>query len=257
MRFASMLIALVLFVPLTLPAGEKTPGKSDYAEFSKLVHFIVVRSLPKQIEDPSGWGQTVPVPPKLPLPQLRKFVKVGDKLELPHGAWRRFKGKIEEPAKNLKFTVKDFKALDEKTFRLVLDVDATIAVHGEWQQWQKGLLLIGFEAAGDANFTAEIVCDIGAKLNLDKFPPEINIEPKVKDLGLDLVDFKFRDLGPLIPADQANTMSKELKDVARTLIKASEPLVKEYANQAIAQSLKEGKGTISAATIMKSVPMPK
>src|SRR5438046_1710149 len=57
MRFVSMLFVIAL-VPLTLSAGEKTPSKVDYAEFSKLVHLIVVKSLPKQLEDTSGWGQT-------------------------------------------------------------------------------------------------------------------------------------------------------------------------------------------------------
>src|SRR5438067_7323828 len=112
----AFLIVILVFVPSALSAGEKTPTKIDYAEFSKLVHHIVVKSLPKQFADTSGWGQTIPIPPKLSLPNLRKYVKVGDKLELPHGAWRRFKGSMEDPVKNLKINVKDFKALDDKTF---------------------------------------------------------------------------------------------------------------------------------------------
>ena len=255
---AFSLIAVLALIPLSLAAQEKTPPKADYAEFSKLVHQMVVKSLPKQFEDTSGWGQTIPVPPKLPFPQLRKFVKVGDKLELPNGSWRRFKGKIDDPAKNLKINVKDFKVLDEKTYRLVVDVDVTVTVHGEWRQWQKGLLLVNIEATGDANLTAAIVCDIGTSLNFKMFPPEITIEPKVKELGLHLVDFKFRgDLGEIVKGDPGNSLNKELNDVLRTVIKASEPIVKDYANQAIAQSLKEGKGTISAGAIMKAVPAPK
>ena len=42
--------------------------------------------------------------------------------------------------------------------------------------------------------------------------------------------------------------------MARSVMKASEPTVKEYANQAITQGLKDGKGTISAGAILKALP---
>src|SRR5438067_2386068 len=106
MRRAACLIGILILAPLTLSAGEKPP-REEYAEFSRLIHKIIIGQLPKEVEDASGWGQTIPVPPKLSLPRLRKYVKVGDKLELPHGAWRRFKGKIENPETNLKIALKE------------------------------------------------------------------------------------------------------------------------------------------------------
>ena len=48
----------------------------------------------------------------------------------------------------------------------------------------KGLLLIGGQAAIDVNITAAIVCDVCVSLDLKKFPPELKIEPKVKELIL-------------------------------------------------------------------------
>ena len=43
----------------------------------------------------------------------------------------------------------------------------------------------------------------------------------------------------------------------RKAVKSQESAVKDYANQAIAQSLKEGKGNISAGAILKAMPKPK
>jgi len=68
----------------------------------------------------------------------------------------------------LKIVVKDFKMLDEKTYRIVADVEATVLCHGEWQQWQKGIPLVGASASADADFKAAIVCDIGVSLNVKK-----------------------------------------------------------------------------------------
>ncbi len=252
MRAAIGLIALVALLPLNGSAQDKQ-AKPEYKEFSRLVHAIVVKQLPKEFVDESGWGGTIPAEPNLPLARLRKYVKVGDKFEMPHGTWRKFKGKIEEPDKNLKIVIKDFKQLDAKTYRVVADVDATFLVRAEVQQWQKGLLLLAGEGAADANLTAAIVCDIGVSLNLKKFPPELNIEPKVTELGLDFVDFKVRN-GPIIGGDFGDQLRRDLKETLRTLVKASEPAVKMMANDAIKQSLKEGKGTISADAILKAMP---
>lgn len=257
MRPLSALLGILL--PLSLaaqtPTEPKVP-KEEYAEFSKLIHKVVVKQLPKEFEDASGWGQRIEVPDNLPLAVLRKIVKVGDHLEAPHGTWRRFKGKIEEPAKNLRIVVKDFKKLDDKTYRVTVDVDVTILCRGEVQQWQKGLMLIGADVSADANATAAIVCDVGVALNLKKFPPELNIEPKVTELALELVDVKVRG-GPLLKGDKGQALANDIKDMLRAVVKASEPLVKEEANRAIAESLREGKGTISAGAIMQALPKPK
>jgi hypothetical protein len=252
MRPIGILIGLVALLPFNLNAGEK-PAKPEYKEFSKLIHSVVVKQLPKELEDDSGWGQTIPAPDKLPLPGLRTFIKVGDKLEVPHGTWRRFKGKIEHPDKHLKIVVKEFKSLDSKTYQVAVDVDVTFLTLSEVQVWQKGLMLIGGNAVADVQITAAIVCDVGVDLDLKKFPPELKLEPKVTGLGLDLVDFKVRN-GPMIQGEFGDNLRNDLKQLMRGLLKASEPLVKAEVNRAIVQSLKEGKGTISAQSIMKALP---
>ncbi len=250
------MIGILNLIPMTLAAQTPTQPKTDYAAFSKIIHRVVVKQLPKEFEDASGWGKMIEVPANLPLAGLRKLVKVGDHLEAPHGTWRRFKGKIEEPDKNLKIVVKDFKKVNEKTYRVAVDVDATILCRGEVQQWQKGLMLIGAEAAADANVTAAVVCDIGVSLNVKKFPPELNIEPKVTELGLELVDVKVRG-GPILKGENGKALANDFKDVLRGAVKASEPLVKAEANRAIAESLREGKGAISAAAILEALPRAK
>jgi hypothetical protein len=255
MRAIAALLAMSALVPCNLQAGETRP-KPDYVEFSRLIHSIAVKQLPKQFEDDSAWGKRIEIPGNLRLMGLRKVVKVGDKLEAPHGAWFRARGKIENPDKNLKIVVKDFKKLDTKTYRVVADVDVTFMCQGEWQQWQKGLFIIGADATADANLTAAIVCDVGVSLNLKKLPPELNIEPKIAELGLNLVDFKLRG-DPIIKGERGDALRNDLKETLRSVVKSSEGFVKDQANQAIAQAIRDGKGTISAGEIMKSLPLPK
>jgi hypothetical protein len=250
MRCIGGLVSVLAISCLT--AGQPET-KKEYAEFSKLAHAVVVKQLPKQIEEASGWGQMTEIPGNLPLMALRKTVKVGDQLQAPHGSWHRYKARIEDPDKNLKITVKEFKQLDLKTYRVAADVETTVTGQVEFQQWQKGLLLVGADATGDADLKIGLVIDVGVSLNFKKVPPQLEMEPKVSDLGLELVDFRLRN-GPILKGVRGKLLTAELKDVVKTLVKASEPLVKDYANQAIVQSLKEGKGPISADAIMKAMP---
>jgi hypothetical protein len=261
MRQHALVLPILAILPFSLSAQEKPapekPTPQDYTTFAKLIHSTVVKQLPKEgFEDLSGWGQTIPAPDKLPLPALRTFIKVGNKLEVPHGTWRKLVGKIEDPDKNLKIVVKEFKPLKDTTYRVVADVDATFLCQVEMQQWQKGLLLIGGQIGADANVTAAVVCDVGTSFNFKKFPPEVTLEPKVVELGLDFVDFKVRN-GPIIQGEFGDNLRKDLKEVFRGVMKASEPIVKDYANQAIVQSLKDGKGLISTDAILKALPKPK
>src|SRR5262245_39606258 len=123
------------------PAKKNGP---DLAAFSKIVHKLVVSQVPKEVFDDSGWGQTSPIPPKLSLPRLRKYIQVGDRVEVPDGFWRKIKLTMNDPAKDIRLAVREFKLTDKKNYRVVIDADA--ALHGwtETQHWQKGLQLVGF-----------------------------------------------------------------------------------------------------------------
>lgn len=255
MRRIFALSGFVAFLPFTLWAGEQEPKtpKQDYAEFSKTIHGIAVKELPKQFEDATGWGGMIEIPNNLPLMKLRKVVKNGDKLNAPHGPWVKFKGKVEEPNKNLKIDVKEFKKLDAKTYRVVTEVDVIITGRIDYQQWQKGLILLNLDATADAYLFAVVTCDVSASLNFKKIPPELVLEPKVADLKLDLVDIQMRG-EPLIKGDKADAIRNDLKEVLRSIVKTSEGFVKDQANQAIVEGLKQGKGSISAGAILKGLP---
>jgi hypothetical protein len=262
MRMMPPLTALLLLIPLFAFADEPSPKKSDdppvvkksdqdFAEFSRLVQQFVANQAPKEFEHRDGWGATIPLPDRrLPLPNLRTYLKDGDKIVLPHGAWKKVKVSLEDPKRDLKIQVKDFRAINGKTYRLELDADVVLGTAGEWQQWQKGLLLVGFAGEADATLRISVGCDLGVSLNFNKLPPEINVDPKITDLGLDLKDIRPRG-GPVFTDEK---LRNDIKGLLRSAVKLAEPQVKDLANQAIAQSVKDGKGALSAGALLKALP---
>jgi hypothetical protein len=234
----------------------KTPAKSDYTEFSRLLQNLAVSKIPKMYEDASGWGQTVPIPEKLRLPGLRKLVRVGNRMELPHGLWRKVKVWMKDPAKDLKISVRDVKRLDRKTVRLSVAADATFGTAVQAQLWQKGLALPGFTGQADATISVYVDCDVAMELAAGKFPPELKVEPKVANLKMDLREFNLNEvatlrLGTVLEGERAKEFGNQYKNILQDLMHSAEPTVKDYANDAIGKSIKEGKGTLSAGTLLK------
>lgn len=230
------------------PAPKK---EQDFTEFSKLVQSFVVKQAPKEFEHRDGWGNVIPLPEKrLPLPNLRTYLKDGDRVVLPHGAWKKLRLKLDDPAKNIKIQVTEFKNIDAKTYRLVLDAEIALRADGEWQQWQKGLMIVGAGVETDALVHLAIGCDVGVALNFKKLPPEVDISPKVTDLAIDLKDIRGRN-GPVFTDEK---LKNDVKSLLRGAVKLFEPQVKDLANQAIVQGLKDGRGTLSATELLKSLP---
>jgi hypothetical protein len=238
---------------LSAPDGQAADPRADYSELSKLIQEVVAAKLPRQWEDRSGWGQTVPYEPGLPLPRLRRMVQVGKNYELPHGTWKRTRVWLDEPARDVLIEVKDLRKEEGKPYRLKLT--ATIAGHGEKElkQWQKGLQLLGVTAQADAVVVVRLDCDVTASVNVLKLPPEVRIEPKVADVQLELREFRLHRVGPLLAGPQAQQLGDELKGTLEALLKSYEPQVKDFANESLARSLQESRGKISVTRLLKAI----
>jgi hypothetical protein len=249
--------ALIILAFLSLAQADD-PAKTDkdkekFAEFSKLIHKIALKQVPNYLEDNSGWGQTVPIPDKLRFPNLRTTIKVKNRLELPHGLWRKVKVWMKEPAKDLAIRVRDFK-VDGKNIRISLDAVAALETEIEAQQWQLGITLIGFKGKAGATIGLALDCDVA--IGPGKSLLEVKVEPKVTSLKLELKEFNLHEvatarLGKVLEGDNAKAMGNQYKDILQEVMRQFEPLVKDQANLAIAQSLKEGKGTISLTELLK------
>jgi hypothetical protein len=262
MRSSKALGLLVSFLAVLAVAAAddngkalKTPAKPDYTEFSRLIQKLAVSKIPKMYEDTSGWGQTVPVPEKLRLAGLRKMVRVGNRMELPHGLWRKVKVWMKDPDKDLKISVREVKRLNPKTIRLSVATDATFGTAVQAQLWQKGLSLPGFTGQADATISVYVDCDVAMDLVASKFPPELKVEPKVANLKMDLREFTLNELSTLrlggVEGERARELGNQYKGLLQDLMHSAEPTVKDYANDAIAKSIKEGKGTLSANALFK------
>src|SRR5437868_1629615 len=126
MRSCLVVMSLALVVGIAEADKPKLSSpQREYADLSRLIHKMVVKEIPREFEDRSGWGQIVPLTEKLRFPNLQRTrVRLGDKEGYPHGLWKKFKVRFDDPDKDVKIDVREFSKIDPKTFHLVVDAEA-------------------------------------------------------------------------------------------------------------------------------------
>lgn len=239
--------------PVKEPAIPIEPAKK-FEEFSKILQRIVAKQVPREIDERSGWGATIPDPGNLRLSALRTRIKVGDRLELPNGLWKKVNIVLEDPEKNLLVDVKEFRQAEAGKFKVLLDVETPIKADGTFQHWQKGISLLAFNSQADARVMIAVDCDVAVSLNAKVFPPEVVVDPKVQNLKLTIKDFNLIRVGKVLEGENAKWLGDEMKQVLQSALPLYEEEVKRMANDMIARSIKEGKGKISPGELLKLTP---
>jgi hypothetical protein len=228
----------------SLGLAEETPNSALAATIKK----AVLAKLPKQFEDNSEWGKTIPLPVAVRFPNLRRaVVRVGDHDELPHGTWKRTRVWMADPERDLTIILSDMKKVGKDTSRLRVDATVAVQAQRERKDWIRGVGLPGITA--DADAVARVSLDVDVTVNFDLARPldGVKTDVKVSDLRIELKDFHLRRVGPVVIVEQG-ALGDELKGILQEQLRAAEPKAKDYANQAIAQAIKDGKLPLPSAT---------
>jgi hypothetical protein len=243
MRSKTFLAGSAAWLLLVLPpafAGEKSPN----ADLARRIHDAVAARIPRPYEDLSEWGKTIPPPPAVRFPRLRRtFVRVGDHFELPHGTWKRTRVWMDDPDRDLRIEVPSLRPVGKNTTRLRIEATAALRGSRERQDWVNGVRLLWVTA--DADAVARVGLDVDVTLAFDPAKPleGLKIEAKVTKVQLELKEFNLRRVGPVVFLEQG-PLGEELKAAIQQRLDELEPKVKDYANRAIAQGLKDGKGLL-------------
>jgi hypothetical protein len=249
----SFSVATFLALTLALPAQEARE-KPDYTELSTLIRSKVLKEAPKGFSAAPGWGQSTPFPPRLRLPNLpRTTIKVGDRLELAHGSWKKGRAWMENRERDLALAVTDLKPSEAGKYRLSLTGAAPLLVDYQFQQWLNGLMIVEVSGRAKAKVKVDLDCDIGLSLNVAKFPPEVTVEPKIAKTKIDVLELEVLNPGTANRPDLAQGVNNQVRNFVQGLIQEAEPKIQEEANRAIAQAIREGKGTFSAAKLYEAV----
>jgi hypothetical protein len=226
---------------LGLVAGSGRADEAAQADLARRLHEAVLKKVPREYEDRSDWGKTIPPPPAVRFPRLRRtVVQVDGRMEFPHGTWKRTFVRLADPDRDLHIRVPEFRKVDKDTRRL--RVEATVALEGfrERQDWVNGVRLLGITAEADAVVTVGV--DVSVKVGFDLKKPldGVKVEAKTEGVQLELREFKVRRVGPVMIVELGQ-LGEELKAALQQQLRAYEPKAKEYVERLVADTLKESK----------------
>lgn len=233
--------------------------KQDYAALERLIHKMMASQLPPAFEQNENWGQTIPIPDKLALPKLRTVVQVNGRDELPHGLWRKLRGRIEDPQRDLVIRVRSFENKGNLTYRIALDADVTLRGEGEVQHWQKGLALVGLLVDADIVVRLSMECDVKAKPDPKKPLALVRLETNVEGLTMDLKEFTLRRvalkrLGPILEGEKAEAAGGLVRGLVEGSLRSMAPQMQEQINQSLARGAAREDAGLPAAELLKSLP---
>ncbi len=248
---------LLLLAPAPLAAQDApTADETATADLARLIHKLIVARLPPVYENAADWGHTVPLPERLRLPRLRRtVVRVGDRLEVPDGTWRKLRLRAEDPERDVRVRVPEFKRLDAMKYRVGVEADAALRGEADVQRWRNGLELADLTARADVVVTVRVECAVTAKLEAGK---GLVLSPEITDLKLTLKEFTpkqvtFRRAGLTVQGEGVEAAGKEFKESLQALLRSAEPGMRSRANDALAKAVKEGKEPLPAAELLKAV----
>lgn len=130
--------------------------------------------------------------------------------EVRHGNWLRYQIDLKDPTdpRYLQFTVVGVDALPDGKTRVDLQIDSTIDIELQQQRWDLGVQLFSVTSHGHARVRLRLLADIGSYFDTTKIPPDVILDPLVKQAKLEVIDLEMDKIGVL-----GSDLAEELGDV--------------------------------------------
>jgi hypothetical protein len=114
-----------------------------------------------------------------------------------HGLWKRYEVKLIEPEKHLTVRIERLVETEPGRLRFDLVVVAKLDLLGQIVQWQRGLRLLSLTAEADAKVRARLTCELSARLDPTRIPPDVVLDAVARDVQLELLEFQLHRISDL------------------------------------------------------------
>jgi hypothetical protein len=132
---------------------------------------------------------------------------------------------------------------------LDVTVVASLAVYGRQSVWEHGVQLYSLSAEADARVKLWARVDVATHLDPTRFPPDVSLNPEVKEAKLEIPDFRMRRIGEL-HGPVVRSLSHATREALEEKLDDDNAKIVAKLNKAIDKQ--EHKLKLSLADIMKS-----
>lgn len=217
--------------PEPQPRVEAKP--STESEIGGVITAIVMSHIPHTFKDESQWNKKAMRWDGLIVERkgLRITTRRRQK-EVNHGSWKKYEGKLIDPAENMTLTVTNVRDLGPGKAGFDVEFLSRVQVLARYAKWVKGVQLISLSADTRSLVSLKISCEVKGSLDLTKFPPDMVVAPLVTSAVLDLKEFKVDRIskfdGPVV-----QELGSGAKGILQGKIKDYQPKIVDKINHEI------------------------
>jgi hypothetical protein len=208
--FKASLLAMVIacaagFTPGVFAESPTTVDSDipDLERLSETVRDLMLLSVPHHYENTKHWGRTKEMWDglKVSVDGLRIKTKRRKK-QANHGTWKRYQTWLVEPRENLDVAITEMRQTEEGRIEFLLTLKTPLGAFGRLSEWRLGVQLFSFSINARAHITLQIRGDMAFALDFRHFPPDLVLDPIVRDAQIRLDDFRITRIidfsGPLV-----------------------------------------------------------
>ena len=217
------------------PVDELATQLSRTETVQSLVTSIVLENIPHQYEDKRKWGQTKQVFDGLKL--RREGLRIETKRrwkQVNHGTWKRYHIWLIDPTEHFHVEIRNVRPAGGAKVSFDVMIDARVGAFARLSEWQLDVQLISLGVDAEARVRLQAECELGLKMDVEGYPPDILLVPEIKKADLELVDFRLQRVsnfsGPLI-----KELGEELHDVLAGELRKREEGLPAKINKQIAK----------------------
>jgi len=195
------------------PAGQASASADASHRFNRLITQIVKDNIPHEYEETKDWGKTTEIWAGVRVWREGLRIKTKRrKKEVKHGKWRLYRIWLVDPDQQFHVRVENIREAGKGRAEFDAWVEAAMKIYGRLSVWERGVQLISTSADADARVRLRVRCNLGAKVDPTRLPPDVILDPVITDADLQLVDFDLRRIsdlrGPFV-----NSLSHGVREV--------------------------------------------
>ena len=166
--------------------------------FQNMMQSIVRDNVPSKYVQEKDWGKTSKRWDGLKV--QRRGLKLSTKRrwkEVNHGTWKRYEISQMDPEQHLRLRIENVHDAGDGKIGFEVALAAKLHVHGRQSKWTKGVQIYSVSADAHANVQLRIQSQLGVKLDVTKFPPDVIVAPTVTDATATVTDFRLKSISKL------------------------------------------------------------
>ncbi len=207
--------------------------ESDFPELAGWIRWLTLKNLPESYEDNRKWGKQKAVFERIDF-DIDKFKLSANKKYkyVKHGTWSRYFIELVEPKERLTVNVMNLGQPSPSALSFDVVVEADLKAFGRISQWQRDIQLYSISANADGRARLSANCEVQFVLIPLKFPPDIEVRPKLTRAHIELLEFKVRRISQ-VGGSVAHEMGKFLKKAVDEKLNEYDSKLVEKANNQI------------------------